>query len=317
MSFQKEHAETINWLLAGDPSVVYQTKRDLLGKTEKFLAVDRNAIATNGWGKRLLDLQDKDGKWAGGFYSPKWTSTTYTLMLLKRLELEPKQSNALKGCELLAKNGIQENGGIGYGWKSYPQGETCVTGITLGILSHFQYPDKRLSKIVDFLLEEQMPDGGWNCRKHRDNPTHSSFHTTINVLEGLLEYRRSIEGNDNNFAAQTKAHEFLLQHRLYKSHRTGEIVDIKMTRFSFPPRWKYDVMRILDYFQSAKVPYDERMQDALDLLQSKNKNGRWSIQQKHSGNVFLILKKTGQPSQLNTLRALRILKCYESFTSYK
>ncbi|MBU1099746.1 MAG: hypothetical protein KKA84_05005 [Bacteroidetes bacterium] len=311
MSFKNEHAEIIDWLLDGDPSVVYQTNRDLLGKSEKSLAADRKKIAGSGWGKKLLDFQDDDGKWSGGFYTPKWTSTTYTLCLLRRLGLEPKHPKAIKACKLLAENGINEGGGIGYGWPTYPRGETCVTGMTLAFFAYFQLKEKRLAEIVKYLLKEQMPDGGWNCRRHRDNTSHSSFHTTINVLEGLLQYRTSIKDDNDIQAAQEKAHEFLLQHRLYKSHRTGEIVHNTMTRFSFPPRWKYDIMRVLDYFQMANVPYDERMNDALTIVTNKMKDGKWPLQQKHSGTVFFDLEQTGKPSRINTLRALRILKKYE------
>lgn len=317
MSFKNEHEETINWLLEGDPSIVYQTKRDLLGKPEKSLVADRKKIEKNGWAKKLLNLQDEDGKWAAGFYTPKWTSTTYTLCLLRRLALEPKHPKAIKACKLLAENGINEGGGIGYGWASCPKGETCVTGMTLAFFSYFQLEEERLPEIVQYILNEQMPDGGWNCRRHRDNTSHSSFHTTINVLEGLLEYRTNIYDKTKIKYAQDMAHEFLLQHKLYKSHRTGNIVDVKMTRFSFPPRWRYDIMRILDYFQIVKVPFDDRMSDALGVIQSKEKNGKWPLQQKHTGNVFFDLEGTGKPSRMNTLRALRILKRYGAHMLHK
>jgi hypothetical protein len=103
--------------------------------------------------------------------------------------------------------------------------------------------------------------------------------------------------------------EFILQHRLYRSDHTGDIIDRRMLMLSYPTRWRYDILRALDYFQYADVPYDERMQDALDtLIRKRKKNGRWPLQSKHAGLTHFEMEPTGQYSRWNTLRALRVFK---------
>src|SRR5262249_48734333 len=152
--------------------------------------------------------------------------------------------------------GLERDGGINYGiWgKWWGRGETCITGMVLSILSYFQFDDDRLDTVADHLLGQQMPDGGWNCRRPR-GATHSSVHTTISVLEGLRHYELNRKRKLRAVrAAQQRGREFLLVHRLFRSHRTGEIIKPIFLRFSFPPRWHYDVLRGLDYFQSVRSP---------------------------------------------------------------
>ena len=179
--------------------------------------------------------------------------------------------------------------------------------MTLSLLCYFKLDDERVEAIKDFLLIEQMPDGGWNCESF-NGATHSSFHTTISVLEGLKHFENEVGSDDINIKkAKSKAHEFLLHHHLFRSDRTGEVVDHKMTRFSFPPRWKYDVMRALDYFQEINAPHDPRFCDAITLLKKKEKDGKWPLQQKYSGLIYFDMEDVGKLSRMNTLRALRIL----------
>lgn len=178
------------------------------------------------------------------------------------------------------------------------------------ILAYFDFPDARIEKMVEHLLLQQMPDGGWNCESYR-GATHSSFHTTISVLEGLREYEK---GHPSESVAQSQGRgaEFLLVHRLFRSHRTGAVVDPRMTRFSFPPRWRYDIMRALDYFQACKLSRDPRLDEAIAIIKKKRSaDGAWVLQSKHPGRTFFEIEKVGKPSCWNTLRALRILKWYE------
>lgn len=249
--------------------------------------------------------------WGGGIYSPKWTSTTYTMLLLRRLGLEPEHPQALKACELLLDKGFYRDGGINY-FASYEHSETCVTGMVLSLLSYFRFPDERVQAITDHLLRQQMADGGWNCRSYRGD-THSSFHTTISVLEGLREYEKADAPEAGEVReAQVRGREFLLAHRLFRSHRTGEVVSAPMTRFSFPPRWHYDVLRALDYFQECGAGRDERLAEAIEIVIKKRKpDGRWLLQNRHSGKTHFEMERVGQPSRWNTLRALRVLKWWE------
>jgi len=303
----------IDWLLEGDPAIRWQVHADLLDSDEETIRKERIKITTTGWGAKLLSHQDKEGTWAGALYSPKWTSTTYTLLLLRRIGLDPDNPGAQKGSRILLEEGFSKDGGINYWQKYYSQSETCVTGMTLSILAYFNIQDNRLISIAEHLLGVQMEDGGWNCRRP-GGATHSSFHTTLIVLEGFREYLQKFdEHKEKIIKARDRAVEFLLEHRLYKSHRTGHIVKPQMTQFCFPPRWKYDVMTVLDYLRSVNVQKNERMQDAIDLLISKRrKDGTWLLQRPHPGKIFFELETAGEPSRMNTLRGMRILKWWET-----
>jgi hypothetical protein len=311
----------IQWLLDGDPAIRWQTLRDLTGAAESSVARERRMIARHGWGARLLARQDPDGRWAGGqssdsgLYSPKWTSTTYTLLLLRDFGLPPANPRIRKACKLLLDHGLQPDGGISYGtWAQWTRrGETCVTGMVLSILSYFECADERLHTVADHLLEQQMADGGWNCQRPT-GATHSSVHTTISALEGLKYYelfggralRKVREG-------QRRGREFLLVHRLFRSDRTGQVIKPLFTRFAFPPRWHYDILRALDYFRAVDAPRDPRLADAIDIvLGSRLRDGRWALQHSHTGQTYFTLEQRGAPSRWNTLRALRVLKWWDS-----
>lgn len=308
--------QIIDWLLAGDPAIRWQTLRDLTGADRSAVDSERTRIAVEGWGARLLALQQSDGLWAGGLYSPKWISTTYTMLLLRRYGLSPDNEQARVSCRILLDRGFYRDGGINY-FRSYKYSETCVTGMILSILAHFRLYDQRVGRLALHLLEQQMPDGGWNCESYK-GATHSSLHTAISVLEGLWEYEklRSADGEQSSIKrgireAQAKGRAFLLQHRLFRSHRTGEIIDPRMTRLSFPPRWRYDVLRALDYFQQCDATVDDRVEDAVQIVLKKRRpDGTWPLQSRHPGRSHFEMEKVGQPSRWNTLRALRVLRWY-------
>lgn len=299
----------IDWLLAGDPAIVYQTRRDLLEQNGKELDPVRSEIARSGWGRRFLSLRDNStGLWGNGVYSPKWISSTYTLLDLKHLGLPPKTKGFAESGELILNRMWQ-----------VPQKkkdrylDLCICGMLLDICCYAGIQSAKLNEIADHIIEKQFPDGGWNCRWEFDHD-HGSLHTTINILEGLKEYfdngythrKRELE------RAAKSAHEFILMHRLFKSDRTGKIVDKRMTMLSYPPRWKYDILRCLDYFQSVGLKYDVRMQEALDIIWKKRMaGGLWTVQQKYPGLVHFDMEKTGKESRWNTLRVLRVLKSYD------
>jgi len=307
---------TVQWLLEGDPAIVWQTRRDLLGAAASTVERERRRVARDGWGARLLAKQDPEGTWAGGLssdgglYSPKWTSTTYTMLLLRDLGLMPSSRPAQKACKLLLDEGLERDGGINYGiWgKRFNRSETCITGMVLSILAYFHYDDSRLDTIAAHLLEQQMPDGGWNCRRPA-GATHSSVHTTISALEGLRHYelhRGRDVGEVRN--AQSRGREFLLVHRLFRSHRTGEVIKPVFIRFAFPPRWHYDILRALDYFQAVDAPCDPRLADSIDIVRNTRQiDGRWTLQHSYKGKTYFELERLGAPSRWNTLRALRVL----------
>lgn len=305
-------ASTLSWLLAGDPALRWQVQRDLLDEPAQTYAPERQKVATTGWGAQLLAQQTADGLWGGGIYSPKWKSTTYTLLHLRHLGLPPKNEQALRGCEWFFSRGLEKDGGINL-FKSFRHSETCVNGMLLALLSYFQFPDERVHSVADFLFRDQMADGGWNCERVK-GATHASFHTTISVLEGLAEYAATYpQALAAVKPAAEAAQAFLLEHRLYRSHRTGEIVDPALTQMHFPPRWHYDFLRALDYFQAVNAPRDERLAEAIELLRSKaDTEGRWPLNSPWPGLVYFQTETAGQPSRWNTLRALRVLKWWEN-----
>ncbi len=242
----------------------------------------------------------------------KWISTTYSLLLLRHLGLPGDDERGRQSCLLLLDEGQTRDGGINSS-RRYQRGETCISGFTIGQLSWFKVGDERAELLVDFLLREQMPDGGWNCRRRR-GATHSSFNTTANVLGGLRDYIdcTGVDGPSRAsvLEAERRGREFLLAHRLFRSHRTGAVVDAKLLRLTFPPRWRYDILRGLDLFRAAGAPGDERLADALDIVGSKRApDGRWPLEQPpHRGLVWFEMEKPRQPSRWNTLRALRVLR---------
>ena len=298
---------TIAWLLEGDVSIQYQVYRDLLAIEKPEL---RDRIATEGWGAQFLSCRQKEGHWGQRFYQPKWISTHYTILDLKNLAISPNNYEIKQSIVQVIQKLKSPDGGIlpiGKEKKS----DVCVNGMFLNYAAYFLIKEDDLKSIVDFLLAEHMQDGGFNCNSNTIGARHSSVHSTISVIEGILEYGKN--GYGYRLAelqdAAEKSREFLLRHRLFRSDRTGNIIDKKMLMLSYPSRWKYDILRALDYFQFAGINYDPRIQDALDILQKKRrKDDTWPLQAKHPGQTHFDMEKTGGSSRWNTLRALRVLK---------
>ena len=310
----------LRWLLEGDPAIRWQTLQHLADARASVIERDRRKVAREGWGARLLEKQDSRGRWAagksgdGGLYSPKWTSTTYTMLLLRDFGLPAANQQARKACKQLLDGGLQPDGGINYGtWAKWiKRSETCVTGMVLSLLAYFEYRDPRLETIAEHLLAQQMPDGGWNCQRYQ-GATHSSMHTTISALEGLRMYellpgRKAREAR----AAQQRGREFLLVHRLFRSHRTGEVIKPAFVKFAFPPRWHYDILRALDYFRAVDAPRDPRLKEAIEMVRAgRAEDGRWKLQQSYRGKTYFEIERLGAPSRWNTLRAMRVLRWWE------
>jgi len=306
----KIESRVIRWLLAGDPAIRWQVLQDVLERPAREVLKTRQRVALEGWGARLLARQDAEGTWAGGLYNPKWTSTTYTMLLFRDFGLPPTTRQAHAACEILLDEGLTSDGGVNFG---SDRSETCITGMVLSIAAYFLHEDKRLDEIVKHLLGQQMPDGGWNCRR-RGGATHSSMNTTISVLEGLrffelLHGARLAEVR----RAQARAREFLLQHQLFRSHRTGRVIRSDFQRMAFPPRWHYDILRALDYFRAFDAPRDSRLTEAVEIIRRKRRaDGSWVLENTYRGGLFFEMEKRGTPSRWNTLRALLVLRWWDA-----
>jgi hypothetical protein len=301
--------EIIDWLLQGDISIQYQARRDLLGEERPDLQAK---ISEDGWGARFLSKRKADGHWGKDFYQPKWISTHYTLLDLKTLQVSSNHDLIRQSVAKIAAGYKGEDGGINPG-KTVKESDVCVNGMFLNYACYFGIDEEMTHSIVDFVIEQHMPDGGFNCRKNRSGARHSSMHSTLSLLEGLWEYERSGYGYrlPELQAASRAAREFLLIHQLFLSDRTGEIIHKDFLRLSFPGRWRYDILRALDYFQDAGIPWDERMAPAHEVLVRKRRaDGRWPLQAKIPGQVHFEMEKPGQPSRWNTLRAARVFQAY-------
>ncbi len=297
-------------MIAGDPAVGWQTQRDLLAQPESDWDETRNRVSTEGWGQRLLESQDSDGGWGGGLYGPKWTSTTYTLLLLRRLGVDPASPQAVEGARLLLDRAAWIDGGVSY-HVGHPHAEKCINGMVLSIASYFDSDDSRINEIADYLISERLDDGAWNCRDYQPGVYHSSFHTTISVLEGLLIWKRRT-GNDGADLALESGVEFMLNHHMFRSHRTGEVINEAWTKFSFPPRWHYDVLRGLDHMRDVHAPRDPRAGEAIALVHERRRSdGRWGVGPTYSGETFFKMEGGRQPGRWNTLRALRVIRWWE------
>ncbi len=300
----------IDWLLDADPSIRWQVLRDLTGTGAADVAAERARVATEGWGARLLALQQPDGNWGGGAFVPRsWASTLETLMLLREFGLDPQSPQARAAIDRVRAG---SDWGPEWGHAPFFEGEVepCINGRVLACGAYFGVASDRL---LDRLLGEQLGDGGWNC----DAPpsARSSFNTVICVLEGLLEYERSHGASSAVGTARLRGQEYLLERGLFRALGSGRAItrDRKGGRdwrqFAFPNHWHYDVLWALDYLRRSGARPDERVDDAIDLVAGKRRrSGRWLLEQRYPGNVhFSLGGRVGRASRWITLRALRVL----------
>lgn len=286
----------LRWLLEGDPAARWRVLRDLTDAAGERWTAERARVATDGWGARLLAAQDDDGRWGGGVYTPKWTSTTYTLLHLVWLGLPSRHPAALRGCEQLWR------------WQArWRVPETCIASMLVRITSHFGYDAPRLDDVVADLLDQQLADGGWNCATRTDKHKHSSFHTSIQALEALAAYAAA-GGVVETGPAARRGRELFLRHRLYRSHRTGAVAIRGSTRFPAFPEWHFDVLRGLEHFADAGQPRTEALTDAVAVVRrARRKDGRWPTYAPYPGRQWFPLEDPG-PSRWNTCRVLRVLR---------
>jgi len=299
----------IDWLLDSDPSIRWQVMRDLTHQPGDVIAAERSRIATDGWGARLLELQAPDGRWGGRAWSQDWTDTFHVLELLRRFGLDPDSEPAGRAIDLVRGHTNWRDPAFETPWADnrFFEGEVepCINGNVVATGSYFGVD---MTPLVDRLLGEQLPDGGWNCEVE-NGATVSSFGTTINVLEGLLEHERAIGGSARVRAARQRGEEYMLERRLFRGKSTGEVIAPLWLEFSFPTWYFYDVLRGLEYLRDAGVEPDERVADAIGIVEcNRGPDGRWPLQNVHDGEAYFEMDDgEGQPSRWNTLRALRVL----------
>ncbi len=312
-----------DWLLDSDPALRWQVERDLLQLPEKVWAATRARVATEGFGARLLALQDPDGQWAGGAFFPgdfdfqgpeaadggqPWTATTWTLNSLREWGLD---AGVLAGtAERLAANSRWEYDNLPY-WGG--EVDACINSWTL---SNGLWLGADVDGIVDWFLAHRMPDGGWNC-EWVEGSVKSSFHSTLNTLKGLLDYEISTGDRERVSQARRAGEEYLLARGIYRRLSTGEPVAPWALRFAYPFRWFYSVLNAADYFRAASLhdgaPPDERMADAIEQIRAdRQPDGTWLQARRHPGRVwFEVDVDAGERSKWLTFYATRVLQWWD------
>jgi hypothetical protein len=317
-------ASVIEWLLDSDPSIRWQVMRDLLDVPRSEWTAERAKVETEGWGARLLSCQDADGQWAGGAFVPAgfdprewsdrgqpWTATAFSLSQLREFGLDPASDRAKRTVEMIGASSRWDEGGQPY-WKG--EVEECVNGRTVADGAYFGVD---VSPVVARLIGERLDDGGWNCERINGS-VRSSFASTINVLEGLLEHEKATGGTPGSQEARKLGEEFLLKRNLFRRLGTGEPADERFLRFVHPNRWRYDVLRALDYFRCSAMLTgdgpDPRLGEAVGHVRSRRlQDGTWSLDWSLAGRVwFEVDDGPGKPSRWVTLRAMRVLKWWDS-----
>jgi hypothetical protein len=316
----------IRWLLESDPSIRWQVMRDLTGAPAEKVAAERARVATEGMGARLLALQGAEGRWGGAAWNRGWNSTMHVLMLLRDLGLDPAGAEARRAVELVRDRVTWKGcGPPACDGNAFFAGEVepCINGQVAAVGAYF---GQDVRSIVDRLLAEQLPDGGWNCEAVNGS-MRSSFNTTICVLEALLEHELRVGSSAQATAARLRGQEYLLARRLFRRLSTGAVIDYDRkigpgdgrghpawTRFAFPAWWHYDVLRGLEHLRRARVVPDERVTEAIDLVASKSDgDDRWPLEVRYPGDMPVETDEgEGRPSRWITLRALRVLKWYSA-----
>jgi len=313
----------IDWLLDADPAVRWQVLRDLLDAPEAQWRAERARVETHGWGARLLGHQDADGQWAGGSFVPAgftpqiwqaegqpWTATTYALTQLRGFGLDPASARMQRSVELIGAHSRWDHDGQPF-WEG--EVEECINGRTVADGAYFGVD---VVPIVQRLLGEQQPDGGWNCER-ANGSVRSSFDTTINVLEALLEFERATGDGTAVGAARARGERFLLDRRLFRRLGTGEVADEGFLDLIYPARWHYGVLRALDHFRAASLvdgtAPDPALAEAIEVVRSRRlPDGRWPLDRRLPGRVWFEMDDgPGAPSRWVTLLAMRVLRWWD------
>jgi hypothetical protein len=307
--------KALDWLLDSDPAIRWQAIRDLTDASPVVAGEERSRVPDEGLGAAILTAQEPDGAWRREGV-PAWRSTLFTLQLLRATGIDSPAPVVQAAASRLEK-GLRWNDEGGWwdlrppetGGNTFFEGEVepCINGGVLAIGSYFGRPVEALAQR---LAAEQLPDGGWNCEAPKS--TRSSFHTTICVLEGLLQYERAT-GSSEIAAVRRRGEEYLLQRSLFRRVSTGEAAAPGFLQFAFPPSYHYDVLRALDYFRSAGSTFSPQMAEAVNVVRDKQQpDGRWLLEQTFDEALAVSPGELrGEPSRWNTLRALRVLRWFE------
>lgn len=311
MDGESEQAGTIDWLMSGDPSIAYQTARDLLQADRPDL---QQEIPKSGWGKAFLNARSANGGWGDSYYAPKRACTHYVLLDLINMSFPSDHAGIQQLVQKIARQNIAHDGGLGV-FPNEKKSDTCITAVFLNVACYFGLPEDHLKTFIDFLIAHQIPDGGFNCQVNRSGCRSSSLHSTISVLEAL----QRLEANTYQYRSSElqliaeAARAFIRRHRFFRSERTGQVIHPSFLKLPYPTRWYYNILRGLDHFRAANQKHHASMEGALNELRSLQRaDGRWPRMAKIPGQAILDFETGHGASRWNTLMALRVLKHFSN-----
>jgi hypothetical protein len=301
----------VEWLLSSkEPAIRFLTRRDVLGER---VDLDRDEILGGPIVRALLRGQRRDGGFGGHPYK-KWTGAHWRLVSLVELCVPPGHPPAVAAADTVL------------GWLTgigHLQAVRTIDGLTrrcasqegnaLAVCSRLgMAADPRVELMARSLVQWQWPDGGWNCDP-RATGRRSSFHETVTPMWGLHEYA-SATGASWATDAAYRAAELFLEHRLFRSLRTGEVIKKDFVTFHYPPYWHYDVLQGLLVLGRMGGLDDERAGEAIDLVvQRQRSDGLWQAggywwNPPGSARLPEVVNwgRRG-PNEMITLNALRVL----------
>jgi hypothetical protein len=302
---------SVDWLLESDPAIRWQVMRDLSDTPRETAAAERARVTTEGWGAFLLARLRPGGDERQESREHRDWVTLETLLLLRAFGMDPASSQAREAVgqvrEEVTWQGLLPQDSEWHGNPFFAgEVEPCINGRALAVGAYF---GQNVRRIAERLLTEQMADGGWNCEDD-NGATVGSFHSTINVLEGLLDYERGNGGSPEVTSARLRGEEYLIERGMFRRKSTGEVADPTFTQFAFPNGYHYDVLRGLDYLRAAEAELDNRLNEALGLVETKrDAAGRWHRDIVHPNHLnFEMDGDAGTASRWITLRAMRVLR---------
>ncbi|MDX9691978.1 MAG: hypothetical protein RBT45_05920 [Acholeplasmataceae bacterium] len=289
----------LDWLLIQDPVIVRLSNKYLLNQKVEY--------HEEGLIKTYLDLyHHEEHMWGHGIYSPKWISTHYTLLELFDMDINPKNEIYIDAVHQLVKHMWFPKGRV----NKYRHQDMCVVAMMLKLLAYTDINHPAIDEMIDYILMHQFLDGGWNCMWESKKPQQSSLHTTLSVIEAFHVVMTQGYARRNLISKINEGVDVILRKKFFRKESDGSIIHEHMASHHYPPRWKYDYFRALEYLATIHYPYTNIMDESLDFIRHELKKGYLSPGYKYPGKIHFVLER--KKSAFNTLRALKILKAYDA-----
>jgi hypothetical protein len=324
-------ADPTDWLLEYDnPSVRYLTLTDILDKPQNDAEVikAKNNIMLDGVVSKILSKQQPEGYWGepDRMYVAKYKGTVWQVIILAELLADEKDKRIKNACEFLLENSQDhESGGFSMhrsakkGGGRHSEVIPCLTGNLVYSLIRLGYlDDPRVQRAIDWITTfQRFDDGvsetpkGWPYIKAEPCwGKHTCHMGVVKALKALSEVPVKLRNQDVQRTIADGA-DYLLKHHIFKkSHDLSKISKPGWKRFGFPLMYQTDILEVLLIL--TKLDYkDERMQDAIDIVVSKQDEfGKWRLDSTFNGRFQVNIEKKENPSKWITLNAIMTLKRY-------